>query len=362
MLKRKSLISTGIPIAILLGSCGANFQSVENFSKNRERVQQASNGFAEDLYQSCLRRARYVKLVPDNGISTRNERRESCETTERPDSDNFKNAVSVLIEYMDTLGGIASGKGLSLDNSIDNLGQSIKDLSISGKKLDANAVDGGNKILKVLFDLATKKIRQDALQKAIVCSNEPIHKYVTGNSVPTVDLNGVDLYKPATGGLIFLVENGYLIKNFSQDSSKGGTLAIEVNAINTYYVSYFSFLNKLGTDREINQSNYQQVIERITVGESLTADYNKAIEIVAEKQQAAKAYNQILFSTVKAHNQLRKEFDRGLNSNNIDQLCQFGSKVSFKKIDEQKMQRIQKIINEYVALVKPLVEQVNRAF
>jgi len=362
MLKRKSLISIAIPISVLLGSCGANFQSIENFSKSREKVEQASNDFAEDIYQSCLRRTRYVKLVPDNGISIRNKRRESCETTERPNSDNFKNAVSILIDYMDALGAIASGKDLSLDNSIDNLGKSIKDLSINGEKLEANAVDGGSQILKVLFDLVTKKIRKDALQKAIVCSNEPIHKYVTGNSVPATDQNSVDLYKPATGGLIFLVENGYLINNFSQEPFKGGTLAIEANAINTYYVSYFAFLNQLGTDRKINQNNYQQVIDRITVGESLTADYNKAMEIVAEKQQAARAYNQILFSTVKTHNQLRKEFEEGIDSKNIDQLCQFDSKVSFKKIDEQKMQRIQKILNEYVASVKPLVEQVDRAF
>jgi predicted DNA-binding protein YlxM (UPF0122 family) len=354
MLKRKSLISIAIPIAVLLGSCGANFQSVENFSKSRERVQQASNDIAEDIYQSCLRRTRYVKLVPDNGISTRNARRESCETTERPDSKNFKKAVSVLIDYMDALGAIASGKGLSLDNSIDNLGQSIKDLSISGKKLDANAVDGGSQILKVLFDLVTKKIREEALQKAIVCTNEPIHKYVTGNSVPAIDKNGVDLYQPATGGFIFLVEDSYL--------SEGGTLTIEKNAINTYYEPDFAALNKLGTDREINQSNYQQVVDRITVGESLTADYNKAMEIVAEKEQAARAYNQILFSTVRTHNQLRKEFEEGLKPQDIVQRCQFDAKVSFEKVDERKMKRIQKILDEYVTAVKPLVEQVDRAF
>lgn len=360
--KRKSLISIAIPIAILLGSCGANFQAVENFGKSREKVQHASNDFAEDIYQSCLRRTRYVKLVPDNGISTRNKRRESCETTEQPDSDNFKNAVSILINYMDALGAIASGKDLSLDNSIDNLSQSVKDLSINGEKLDANAVDGGSQILKVLFDLVTKKIREDALQKAIVCTNEPIHKYITGNSVPATDQNGVDLYKPATGGLIFLVEDGYLIKDFSQDPYKGGTLAIEANAINTYYISYFAFLNQLGTDKEINQSNYQQVVDRITVGENLTADYNKAMEIVAEKQQAARAYDQILFNTVRTHNQLRKEFEEGLSSKNVDQLCKVDSKVSFKKIDQRKTQRVQKILNEYVASVKPLVEQVDHAF
>ncbi|MEH2371438.1 hypothetical protein [Nostoc sp.] len=354
MFKRKSLISIVIPIAVLLGSCGANFQSVESFSKSKETVKRASNDFAEDIYQSCLRRTRYIKLVPDDGISDRNERREGCETTERLDSNNFKTVVSVLIDYMDALGAIANGKDLSLDNSIDNLGQSIKDLSIGGKKLDEKAVDGGSEILKVLFDLMTKKIREDALQKAIVCTNEPIHKYVTGNSVPATDKNGVDLYKPATGGLIFLVEDSYL--------SKGGTLGIEANAIDTYYEPYFATLNKLGNDREINQSNYQQLVDQITVGESLTKDYNQSMVIVAEKEQAARAYNQILFSTVRTHNQLRKEFEEGLKPQDIGRLCQFNTKVSFKKIDEKKMKRIQKILNEYVTSVKPLVEEVDRAF
>ncbi|MEH1902181.1 MAG: hypothetical protein V7L04_12385 [Nostoc sp.] len=327
MLKRKSLISVVIPIAVLLGSCGANFQSVENFSKSREIVGRASNDFAEDIYQSCLRRTRYIKLVPDNGIPYRNDRRESCETTERVNSDNFKTVVSILIDYMDALGAIASGKNLSLDNSIDDLGESLKNLSINTNKLDSDAVDGGSQILKVLFDLATKKIREDALQKAIVCTNEPIHKYITGNSVPATDKNGVDLYKPAKGGLIFLVNDNYLSKN--------GNLGQETDAIDTYYKSYFLTLNELGKDK-INPSNYQQVVERITVGEKLTIDYNKAMEIVADREQAARAYNQILVSTVKTHNRLSKEFAEGLKPKDVNQLCQFNTKVSFKKIDEKK--------------------------
>ncbi|MDF5735922.1 MULTISPECIES: hypothetical protein [unclassified Nostoc] len=357
MFKIKSLISVVIPIAVLLGSCGANFQSVENFSKSRKEVEQASNDFAEDIYQSCLRRTRYIDLVPDDGISIRNARRESCDTIEQLDSDNFKKVVSILIDYMGALGAIASGKDLSLDNSIDNLGQSIKILSIRGKKLDANAVDGGSQILKVLFDLVTKKTRKDTLQKAIVCTNEPLHKYVTGNSVPATDQDGVDLYQPATGGLIFLVEHTYLGKN--------GTLDLEAQAIDLYYKSDFTILNNLGTDPKINPSNYQQyqqLVDRIAVGHSLTADYNNNMEIVAEKGQAAKAYNEILLSTVRTHNQLTKEFQEGLKSQDINRLCQFQAKVSFKKIDAKKMKRIQTILNEYVISVKPLIEKVDRAF
>ncbi|MBE8966462.1 hypothetical protein IQ277_09460 [Nostocales cyanobacterium LEGE 12452] len=354
MFKRKSLIGIVIPIAVLLGSCGDNFKSVESFSKSKEIVERASNDFAEDIYKSCLRRIRYTPLVLDSGISDRNKRREGCERIERVDSENFQTVVNILIDYMDALGAIASGKNLSLDNSIDELGQSIKDLSINGNKLDADAVDGGSEILKVLFDLATNKIRKDALQKAIVCTNEPIHKYVTGNSVPTADKNGVALYKPAKGGLIFIVQNNYL--------NEAGTLGIEANAINTYYEPYFATLKKLGNDREINSSNYQQVVDQITVGEKLTEDYNKSMEIVAEKDQAARAYNEILFSTVKTHNQLRKEFEEGLKPQDVSRLCQFNAKVSFKKIDEKKIKRIQTILNEYVISVKPLVEEVDRAF
>ncbi|MEH2242918.1 hypothetical protein [Nostoc sp.] len=356
MFKIKSLISIVIPIGVLLGSCGANFQSVKDFSKSREIVKQASNDFAEDIYQSCLRRTKYIDLVSENGIDIRKKRRESCETTERLDSNNFKTTVSILIDYMDALGAIASGKDLSLDNSIDNLDQSIKDLSISGK-LDANAVDGGSQILKVLSDLVTKKIREDALQKAIVCTNEPIHKYVTGNSVPATDQNGVDLYQPAKGGLIFIVEHTYLGKN--------GTLDLEAQAIDLYYKSDFTTLNNLGKDPKINPSNYQQyqqLVDLIAVGHSLTADYNNNMEIVADKEQAAKAYNKILLSTVKTHNQLRKEFEEGLKFQDINRLCQCNAKVSLKKIDEKKIKRIQKILNEYLISVKPLIEEVNRAF
>lgn len=343
-----------IPLTLFLGSCGADFASVKKFGDTRETVKKYSDEFAEDIYQSCLRRARFVNLVPPNGIDTQKKILESCETVAKLDSKKFKKAVSVLIDYMAALSYIAGGEGLSLDDSIDNLESTIKTLSINGKSLDANAVDGGSKILKVLFALLTKKMREDALQKAIVCTNEPIHQYITGNSVPETDKDGIAQYKPATGGLIFLVEEGYI----------NGTLRIEEEAIYTYYQPYFTFLNELGNERNAIDKNsyYGQIINRIKVGETLTLDYNKAIDKVSEQRKAAITFSEFLLTTVKTHNKLRKEFEEGLALKEINELCQFNQKISFKEIEPKKLKRIQKILNEYVTSIKPLVEQVVRDF
>lgn len=348
---KKLLSSLAVPLTFVLGSCGADFTSVKEFGDTRVKVQQASNDFADDIYKSCLRRTRFVNLSASNGVEIQNRRRESCETTEKKDSEDFKKAVTILISYMKALSAIAGGEGLSLNESIDNLGNSIKELSINGQGLDANAVDGGTKILKVLFDLVTRKIREDALQKAIVCTNEPIHQYITGNGAPATK-DGVDIYQPATGGLMLLVNEGYI----------KGTLRIEKEAIITYYIPYFAFLEKLGNEREITNENYRQIVDRITVGESLSADYNQAMNTVSDKVKAANSFNKILLMTAQTHNQLRKEFEDGLDTNEITDLCQFNKEVSFQDIDPQQMQRIHQILKEYVTAVKPLFEEVDQAF
>ena len=351
-IQRKIVFSLAASLTMLLGSCGTDFTSVKNFGDNAEKVKAASDSFADDIYQSCLRRTRFISLIPDNGISTQSKRRESCADVELPDSQRFKEAVMVLVNYMTALSLIAGGEGLSLDSSIDNLGSSIKDVSVRGKSLDASAVDGGNKILKVLFALITKQIRQDALQKAIVCSNQPIHQYITGNDVPATGKDGVAQNKPVIGGLIFLIEEGY----------NQGTLGIEEESIKLYYEPYFAFLNRLGNDRNITQEKYQQILAGITVGQSLTSDYNKAIDTVSEKRTAARAFSKILLITAQTHNQLRKEFEEGLDAREINNLCKFDQEVTFKKIDEKKLTRIQKILKEYLTSVKPLFEQFDRTF
>lgn len=365
---KKLLPSLGLPLTLLLGSCGADFTSVKKFGDTRTEVKQASDNFADDIYESCLRRIRYVNLSGDDGIEIQNDRREGCETNEKKNSQDFKKAMTVLISYMENLSAIAGGEGLSLDESIDNLGTSIKELSIDGQKLDAGAVDdGGIPVLKVLGDIVTKKIREDALQKAIVCANEPLHKYITGNGVPMTDKDGMDMYKPHTGGLMLLVTQGYTERKEISPSGKEeikGTLAIEKAAIETYYTPYFSALGKLGRDKVTTNENYSQVVDRIVVTESLSDDYNQAMKTVSDKMKAASSFNKILLNTAKTHNQLSKEFGKGLSESDIANLCinYKNTEISFQEIDPEQMQRIQKILQEYLTAIEPLLEEVNEAF
>lgn len=43
------------PLALLIGSCGANFENIEEFGLTSAIIQETFANTAQDIYQSCLR-------------------------------------------------------------------------------------------------------------------------------------------------------------------------------------------------------------------------------------------------------------------------------------------------------------------
>ncbi len=54
-----------LPFTFLLNSCGAKFKSVNEFVDGYKKdLQETSSAFANDIFQSCLRRTNYIALTP----------------------------------------------------------------------------------------------------------------------------------------------------------------------------------------------------------------------------------------------------------------------------------------------------------
>lgn len=360
-----------LPFTFLLSSCGEKFKSINDFVDNhKDNLQKTSSAFADDIYQSCLRRINYIALTSPGAIGKNGIRAQTiadCDFTNRPAVTKVKAANSILLNYIAKLGEVASGKTVSdgetvnfasFGENINLLGEAIKDLNIptsSGQffQFPAPIVDAGTSILQVIANVFTGEERKRSLKKAILCSDNPLHIYITGNSTPKTS---EEEKKPPklNGGLIGMVQEGYI----------NGVLETEKLQINIYYQTYFD---------QLRATNGAQVVGNLIAEK----DYNQAMNIVRERGFAAQNYIAILQATADAHHQLQKEFlgtgKERITEAELSQLCQSvvdGKKASLsqdfqlKKLDlsEQQLRNTQKIVSKYVHTVEPLIKKIDKVF
>lgn len=322
-----------IPVTILLNSCGRDFKSVENFVNNHQvAIKNSSDLLAQDIYESCLRRVNYTMLTARNGIETRENTLQGCNSENKPNISRVKSANSVLLDYMKQLGQVASGKTVSFDENITDLQTALINLKVGSFTLPKTTVQAGINVFQILVNALSKEKRGRALKKAILCTDDSLQSYITGNS--TFKEN-----QQQNGGLINIAQDGYI----------DGILEIEKTQINNYYETYFATL------RTSTQP-------QIAVALEVEKDYNEAMTIVQEKKDNAQNYIDVLQATAKAHSQLKDVFQgRGkdaISTEEIKQLCQpvlaerendletnnLSTKLDLK---ESEMIKAQEILSEY---------------
>lgn len=360
-----------LSFTFLSSSCGAKFKSVNDFVDNyKDNIQKTSSAFADDIYQSCLRRINYIALTSPGAIEPNGIRAQTiaaCDSTNKPAETKVKAANSILLNYISKLGEVASGKTVSngetvnfasFGENINLLREAIKDLNIptsSGQffQFSAPIVDAGSSILQVIANVFTGEERKRALKKAILCSDNPLHIYITGNPTPKTP---EEEKKPPklNGGLIAMVQEGYI----------NGVLEAEKLQINSYYRTYFDALRS---------ANGAQIFGNLTAEK----DYNQAMNIVRKRGLAAQSYISILQATADAHHQLQMEFlgtgKERITEAELSQLCQsvvngkkasFSQNFQFKKLDlsEQQLRNTQKIVSKYVHTVEPLIKKFDKGF
>lgn len=297
-----------------------------------------SNILADDIYDSCLRRANYISLSDPNGIKRRDSIIQECKSENQPNVTNFKLANNVILDYMTKLGQVASGKTVTVDNNIDTLQQAIQNLKVGSLKLKPSDVQAGTDILKTLVNVFSKSERGKALKKAILCSDDSLQKYITGNPFSEKKL-------PPSGGLIQIAQ----IYNSE-------ILEIEKVQIDGYYQTYFS---------ELGQQNNSQISTQLEVQN----DYIKAQEIVNNKSNNATSYIVLLQNTAQTHHMLKKEFEGtgkdAITPSEENELCKSvlagreskleKSNVSAKlNINQQQLSKAKVILAKYLNTVNSL--------
>ncbi|MDF5715652.1 MAG: hypothetical protein PUP93_17655, partial [Rhizonema sp. NSF051] len=245
----------------------------------------------------------------------------------------------VIIKYMTTLGQVASGKTVTVGNNIDALQQAIQNLKVGNSKLNPPDVQAGSDILKVIFNVFSKPERGKGLKKAILCSDDSLQKYISGNPFSEKSL-------PASGGLIQIAQ----IYN-------SGILEIEKRQIDGYYQTFFS---------ELGQNNSQ-----IPTQLEVQNDYIKAQDIVNNKSDNAKSYIDLLQNTAQAHHMLKKEFEGtgkdAISSSEENELCKSvlvgreskleKSNVSSKlNITQQQLSKAKVILAKYLNTVNSVTK------
>lgn len=286
-----------IPVTIILNSCGRDFKSVENFVKNHQvAIKNSSDLLAQDIYESCLRRGNYIILTARNGIETRENTLQGCNSENKPNGNRVKIANSVLLNYMTGLGQVASGKTVSFDENISDLQTALINLKVGSFSLPKNSIKAGTNVFQIFVNALSKEKRGRSLKKAILCADDSLQSYITGNS--TFKDN-----QQQNGGLINIAQDGYI----------DGILEIEKTQINGYYETYFSTL------RSSSES-------QIAVALEVEKDYKEAMKIVKEKKDNAQNYIDILQTTAKAHSRLKDVFQGtgkdAISTEEIKQLCQ----------------------------------------
>ncbi|KAB8320365.1 hypothetical protein SD81_001800 [Tolypothrix campylonemoides VB511288] len=332
-----------IPVTILLNGCGRDFKSVEDFVKNHQvAIKNSSELLAQDIYDSCLRRVNYIILTTSSGIETRENTLKRCNSENKPNISRVKNANSLLLNYMAQLGQVASGKTVSFDDNISDLQTALTNLN-SGGFIPEATVQAGTNLFQIFVNALSKEKRGRALKKAILCADDSLQTYITGNSTFK------DNQQQNNGGLI----------NIAQIYTNT-ILEVEKRGINSYYETYLAPLEKF-TDSQIS------------VALEVQKDYNEAMKIVQDKKDNAQNYIEILQATATAHSRLKDAF-QGTGKDTISteekkQLCQSvlagtendletNNQSSKLDLTETEMKKAQEILSEYSQIVKSL--QKNR--
>lgn len=326
-----------IPVTILLNSCGRDFKSVENFVNNHHAaIKNSSDLVAQDIYDSCLRRVNYIILTASNGIETREETLQKCNSENKPNISRVKIANRVLLNYMEQLGQVASGKTVSFDENIADLKIALTNLNAGGF-IPESAVQAGTNLFQIFVNALSKEKRGRALKKAILCADDSLQNYIPGNS------SLKDNQQQNNGGLIKIAQ---IYTNT--------ILEVEKKQINSYYETYLAPLEEF-TDSQI------------PIALEVQKDYNEAMKIVQDKKDNAQNYIEILQATANAHSKLKDVF-QGTGKNAISteekkQLCQsvlaetvndleknnLSTKLDLK---ESEMIKAQEILSEYSQKVK----------
>ncbi|MBW4634056.1 MAG: hypothetical protein KME30_19770 [Iphinoe sp. HA4291-MV1] len=346
-----------VPFTLLLSSCGRDFPSVQRLGKMTTTLEQTSSNMADDIYNSCITRTKYISFLVAQGssgsFSLREQEERNCNDFNRPAVKNVKDANSVIAEYIKALGKLASGDTVSFDKNFNALGESLKKLQIpqsSGQSFSFNSsdVDAGISIAKFITNAFTREFRREKLKQAILCTDKDIQTYIKG--VSTSSEKDSTSVNSATGGLIALTQQAYV----------NGILTAEEQEIRNYFTNYIGGLAPVAQT---------QALDFIKLEEN----YNKAMDSIRSRRDAAENYVELLQKIAEMHSKLKIEFqgkgEDKLSDAQLQNYCQDlytakADKAATKEkaitYDEEELKRIGNIVSKYAKSLEPLIQEMDQ--
>lgn len=345
-----------VPFALLLNSCGRDFPSVQKLGKMTTVLEESSSNMADDIYNSCITRTKYISFLVAQGssgsFSLRQEQEKNCDDSNKLAVKNVKDANSVLVEYLKALGKMASGDTVSFDKNFNTLGESLKKLQIpqsQGKPFSFNAsdVDAGTSIAKFITNAFTREFRREKLKQAILCTDKDIQTYI-GSATSGVKDSASN--EPTTGGLIALTQQAYV----------NGILTAEEQEIRNYFTNY------IGGLAPVSQTHALDFIK-------LEENYDKGMDSIRSRRDAAENYVEILEKIAKMHSKLKTEFQgkgkEQLSDAQLQNYCQDlytreADKAATKEkaitYDQEEIKNVGKIVSEYEKSLEPLIQKMQK--
>jgi hypothetical protein len=329
-----------IPLTLALSSCGKDFPSVGKLDKMATQLEQASSNIADDIYQSCITRTQFISFLSGN-FNHRKDEEKKCDQVYKPTAKEFKKANTVLVKYIKSIGRIASNDTVSFDESFTALGDSLKSIEISRSngenfKFDQSEVDAGVGILKFITNAASREFRRTTLKQAIVCSDRDIQTYINGVSTTFVKNSNSDT--ATTRGLIGLTQ-AYI----------DGILQSEDQQIVNYFRDY----------RTVFADKNQDGLTLIQLEEA----YNKAMESLRIRREAASNYVAILQEIANLHQAIKTEFQdkaKGQDSCQViytTELRKENTKEKEITYNNEEIKRLKDIVSKHVNNLESLMQK-----
>jgi len=312
-----------VPVVLIVSGCRNNLEAIEKFGLTSSQIKAASTEMADDIYQSCMRTFWY-NLPRDPKFDFVSER-QNCdrfgEARERVSKANF-----VLVEYVESLGRLASNNTISFDSNLNALKDSIKVLAGNSPiplQLNQEQFEAGSSIISSLAGIFTNSFRRKNLRQVIVCTDKPIQQYIPGLSL--------------------IAQEGYI----------NGSLEKEKLIVDSIFRDFLPDLRNNPGERA-----------------KKAEEYNQTIDALEKRKKAAQAYIELLSSTAATHAQLKTQFAPSTDESKTASFCQgYFSKTSSVadtdqtfSLDAKKLKKVNNILAQYYKTAKPLVEQMEEGF
>ncbi|WP_211173066.1 hypothetical protein [Brasilonema bromeliae] len=316
----------------------------------------SSSNIADDIYNSCITRTKYIPFLAAKGSSDsfhsflqRQDEQKRCDDLYKQKVTDVKKANSVLVEYVKALGKLASDDTASFDKNFTALDESLKNLKFSQSNgqvfsFKGPDVDAGINIAKFLTNAFTREFRREKLKKAILCTDKDIQTYTGATSSVKDSASN----QPATGGLIALTQQAYI----------NGILTAEEEQIRTYFTDYIGGLT---------QVSETHTLDFITLEEN----YNKAMDSIRSRKDAAENYVELLQKIATLHSNLKTEFqgkdqidDAQLSNYCQDLYTTKADKAATKEkavtYDQEELKRVRKIVSDSERTLEPLIQKMDK--